>query len=209
MILSRAEIPWSKARNPYDMHRAIWRLFPGEKHESRQAREQPRQGFLFRVEDRRPGRPAQVLVQSKLPPQPDTRLHLVGSREINPRPSPGQRLAFILTANPIKTIKDEQAEAKPGKTRDTCRVPLLKEEAQQAWLAQRLRDAADIEAVAVTTHPPLYFRKDNRGGKIVCATFEGIFRVLDPDALVALLENGIGPAKAFGCGLLLVRRIDS
>jgi CRISPR system Cascade subunit CasE len=30
---------------------------------------------------------------------------------------------------------------------------------------------------------------------------------LDATELVAKLENGIGPAKAFGCGLLLVRRL--
>ena len=47
---------------------------------------------------------------------------------------------------------------------------------------------------------------NSRGGKLVTATFEGVLHVRDPDRLAALLENGIGPAKAFGCGLLLVRR---
>lgn len=209
MILSRAEIPWSEARNPYDMHRAIWRLFPGEAAESRRTPDQPRRGFLFRVEDHRPGRPAQVLIQSRCRPQPEATLNLIGSREINPQPSQGQRLAFILTANPIKTIKDRQTDTKPRKTRDTCRVPLITEETQRSWLIQRLKDVAEVEAVAVTPHPPLYFRKANRGGKILCATFEGLLTVLDPNALVALLENGLGPAKAFGCGLLLVRRATS
>ncbi len=30
---------------------------------------------------------------------------------------------------------------------------------------------------------------------------------MEPTAFVGLLENGIGPAKAFGCGLMLVRRV--
>ncbi|MHB1353416.1 MAG: type I-E CRISPR-associated protein Cas6/Cse3/CasE [Thiobacillus sp.] len=38
-------------------------------------------------------------------------------------------------------------------------------------------------------------------------TFEGILRVEMPEQLASLLENGVGPAKAFGCGLLLVRRL--
>lgn len=42
---------------------------------------------------------------------------------------------------------------------------------------------------------------------VVTVTFEGVLNVIDPDRLVMLLENGIGPAKAFGCGLLLVRRL--
>ncbi|MGA7978862.1 MAG: type I-E CRISPR-associated protein Cas6/Cse3/CasE [Chromatiaceae bacterium] len=40
-------------------------------------------------------------------------------------------------------------------------------------------------------------------------TFEGVLTVRDPHALVRHLENGIGPAKAFGCGLMMVRRIGS
>ncbi|EXJ14560.1 type I-E CRISPR-associated protein Cas6/Cse3/CasE [Imhoffiella purpurea] len=207
MILSRAEIPWSETRNPYDMHRAIWRLFPGEAAESRRTQDQPRQGFLFRVEQHRAGRSAQVLIQSRRMPQPEASMNLIGSREIDPQPSQGQRLAFILTANPIKTIKDRQIDSKPGKTRDTCRVPLITEETQRSWLIQRLKDVAEVEVVSVTPHPPLYFRKANRGGKVLCATFEGLLTVLDPKALVARLENGLGPAKSLGCGLLLVRRI--
>lgn len=34
------------------------------------------------------------------------------------------------------------------------------------------------------------------------ATFEGRMRVTDPDALVRTLLTGLGPAKAYGCGLL-------
>jgi CRISPR system Cascade subunit CasE len=55
--------------------------------------------------------------------------------------------------------------------------------------------------------PPLYFRKGNRGGKLAGVTYDGVLRVTNSGNLVSLLENGIGPAKAFGCGLLLVRRI--
>ena len=30
MFLSRVEIPWEFASNPYNLHRQLWRLFPGE-----------------------------------------------------------------------------------------------------------------------------------------------------------------------------------
>ncbi len=36
---------------------------------------------------------------------------------------------------------------------------------------------------------------------------EGVLQVLDPTLMLSLLENGIGPAKAFGCGMMLVRRV--
>ena len=131
---------------------------------------------------------------------------LIASRELKPQPSSGQRLAFLLTANPVKTIKDAEVGHKPGKTRDTCRVPLIEENQQRAWLARKLDGAAEVEVVSLVPHQPLFFRRGNRAGKLLTLSFKGVLRVQDPARLVALLNNGIGPAKAFGCGLLLVRR---
>jgi CRISPR system Cascade subunit CasE len=76
--------------------------------------------------------------------------------------------------------------------------------------AQTGRDgAAGLEAVAVLPHQPVFFRRGKRAGKLVMVTFEGVLTVQDPDALVRHLENGVGPAKAFGCGMLMVRRSGS
>lgn len=207
MFLSRIEIPWEFARNPYNLHRQLWRLFPGEEKETRSTDEESRQGFLFRIEDNPTGRPARLLVQSRRSPEAATGLVIVGTREIQPRPVVGQRLAFLLTANPVKTITDAQRDAKPGKKSEKCRVPLIKEEDQREWMARKLVNVSEIEAVSILPHAPVYFRKGNRGGKLATVTFDGVLRVSDPARLTELLENGIGPAKGFGCGLLLVRRV--
>lgn len=206
MFISRVEIPWEGVRNPYDMHRRLWRMFPGEERETRSIDEDARQGFLFRVEEQGTGRPARVLVQSRLAPARAEGIDLLGSREFLPTPSTGQRLAFVLTANPVKTIVDAQRESKPGKQSEKCRVPLIKEEEQRQWLARKLTGAAEIESAEILPHPPLYFRKGHRGGKLVICTFEGLLSVVSSEELIGLLNNGIGPAKSFGCGLLLVRR---
>lgn len=206
MILSRAEIPWHQARNPYEHHRILWRLFPDHPAEPRRASGEPRQGFLFRIEDNRPGRPVRILVQSRSHPVPATGVTLIASREIRPHPSSGQRLAFLLTANPVKTITDAQTADKPHKARETCRVPLIKEEDQRNWLARKLAGAAEIDVVNLLPHQPIFFGRGKQAGKLVPLTFEGVLTVREPAALVDLLENGVGPAKAFGCGLMLVRR---
>lgn len=222
MYLSRIELPWEAVRNPYDLHRQVWRLFPSGAHESRVSDETERQGFLFRVEHNPAGCPARLLVQSRHAPMAATGISLVGTREFHPQPGTGMRLAFLLTANPVKTIVDAEAEAKPDKLKrhaekigrhvnqaprqPKSRVPLIKEVEQREWLARKLAGAAILEAASVLPHAPTYFRKGNRGGKLVTVTFEGILNVIDPTRLTSLLENGIGPAKAFGCGLLLVRR---
>lgn len=207
MILSRAELPWSVARNPYEHHRRLWRLFPDQPIEKRQRQEQPRQGFLFRVEDSRPGQPARILLQSSARPTAAEGVRLLASRDLDPQPSVGQRLAFLLTANPVKAIKDTQMLEKPNKRRDTCRVPLITEASQTAWLERKLEGGARMDAVSVLPHPPVFFRRGHRAGKLVTVTFEGLLTVTDPEQLRALLSNGVGPAKAFGCGLLLVRRL--
>ncbi|MCU0835205.1 MAG: type I-E CRISPR-associated protein Cas6/Cse3/CasE [Chromatiaceae bacterium] len=127
---------------------------------------------------------------------------------ICPQPAAGQRLAFLLTANPVRTIKDSEQAEKPAKKRDTCRVPLVREDQQRGWLARKLDGAAEIEALSLLPHPPLFFRRGNRAGKLVTLSYEGILRVQSPERLLELIENGVGPAKAFGCGLLLVRRLS-
>lgn len=176
-------------------------------HETRAKGEEVRQGFLFRVEERGAGRPARLLVQSRCAPVRSEGLLLLGSREIQPAPSAGQRLAFVLTANPVKTITDAERDAKPGKRSEKCRVPLLREEDQRNWLARKLAPATTLENVDVLPHAPVYFRKGKGAGKLVTCTFEGVLRVDEPERLAHLLENGVGPAKGFGCGLLLVRRV--
>lgn len=208
MFISRVEIPWNAARNPYDIHRQIWRLFPGEARESRSTWEEERQGFLFRLEQGAPGRALRALVQSRFAPVAVGDISVLGTRSVDPRPSAGQRLAFLLTANPIKSIADSQRDAKPGKSSDRgVRVPLVDEDAQREWLSRKFEGVAETETLTILPHAPTYFRKGNQAGKLVTATFEGVLRVGDGERLRGLLAKGIGPAKSFGCGLLLVRRI--
>lgn len=209
MFISRVEILWDAARNPYNLHRQLWRLFPGKGREPRKSDAEIRQGFLFRVEEHRPGRTARLLVQSRDAPNAAAGpLGLIATpREFHPQPSAGQRLAFLLTANPIKTIVDAGRAGKPDKKSEKCRVPLIREEAQRDWLVRKLAGAATLEAASILPHAPLYFRKSGQGGKLLTVTFEGVLCVNDSAQFVKLLENGVGPAKAFGCGLLLVRRL--
>jgi CRISPR system Cascade subunit CasE len=70
------------------------------------------------------------------------------------------------------------------------------------------RPAPDVALVARDT---LRFRKHKGGRDIVLATatFQGRLRVTDTDALRAALLNGIGPAKAYGQGLLTLAPLPS
>ena len=87
-------------------------------------------------------------------------------------------------------------------------MPLIKDEQQIQWLHERLNGVATPEAVNVRKLPPIFFYKqrEKRDGKLVPVLFEGLLQVDNPEELVAMLKNGIGPAKGFGCGLMLVKR---
>jgi CRISPR system Cascade subunit CasE len=60
----------------------------------------------------------------------------------------------------------------------------------------------DAMAVVVRDRRTLRFRRGQQTVTLRVATFDGRFRVVDPTALRAALVNGIGRAKAYGCGLM-------
>jgi len=205
MYLSKIHIPWQQAQNPYQLHQALWRLFPGFEDADRE--------FLFRVEQLQKGMGAQVLMQSAMQPQSSEQSPaILAQREYVLNVQNGQRLRFRLRANPIKTIKDSSKGTveKKGKTfTKTVRVPLLHEEQQQAWLERKLQAFAQLETLIVQPEPVLYFRKvkEGRTGKIQTVMFDGVLMVTDAEAFNSQIPKGIGPAKAFGCGLLSLARI--
>lgn len=204
MYLSKIHIPWPQAQNPYQLHQALWRLFPGHEDADRE--------FLFRVEQLQRGVGAHILMQSTIQPQSvDQSPVILNWREYVVNIQNGQRLRFRLRANPIKTIKDSSKGTieKQGKTfTKTVRVPLVHEEQQQAWLERKLQSFAQLESLIVQPEPVLYFRKakEGRSGKIQTVIFDGILTVTNAEVLSQEIRQGIGPAKAFGCGLLSIAR---
>ena len=142
----------------------------------------------------------------------------------------GQTLAFSLRANPTKRI------FKPTKGEDMLkgkRVALLREDEQIDWLvrkgderekgcpggfeilAKKIREQNDeirkILHVNTTQEGKQTGRKSDEKGKHrmtqLTVRFDGLLRITDPDAFRETLVRGIGPAKGFGCGLMLVRRV--
>ncbi len=195
MYLSRIFVSWPKSKNVYTLHQSLWQLFPDRPNEKRD--------FLFRVEQEKTGVGASVLMQSQQEPAADIEsVELKAKRDYSLNLQKGQRLRFLLKANPVKTIKDEKGRKNSKGEIKKCRVPLIKEEEQLQWLARRIEGVATLEEVQISPCLPLYFRKHGQAGKVVPLKFEGVMSVMDSAALSALLENGMGPAKALGCGML-------
>lgn len=116
----------------------------------------------------------------------------------------GQRWAFRLTANPTHSGR-KTADAK-----ETQRFGHLREHEQVEWLVKRagrhgfaLASQGDgLPNVRLHRGQKQTFKRGMGTVTLTTATFDGILQVTDADAFRAALTNGIGHAKAYGCGLL-------
>lgn len=71
------------------------------------------------------------------------------------------------------------------------------------WMwRHKLDGAALVSIVDIEKQLTLNFRKGSKPGKIQPYAFKGVLHVKNPSAFKSLLQQGIGPTKAFGCGML-------
>lgn len=182
--------------DPYDMHRTLVRAFV-------QDSEQTPPRFLWRGEPTSAWGEPVVLVQSEeagqwstLEALPNYLKEAAETLEWQPeaRLRVGERYRFRLFANPTVT-------------RNGKRLGLMAEEAQLAWLArQGVRLGFSVDAALVTGSELLRSRKGDSRISLLRASFEGRLIVDDADVLARAVRTGIGPGKAFGCGLLSLGR---
>ena len=190
-----------EVHDPYQLHRTVMRGFnvPREK-----------ASVLHRL-DVWPHVGLMVLVQSAVEPNWEPLLSVGQGRYLQAavdRPKKidftlpqGGAYRFRLLANP--TIK----KRRDGK-KHSNRIPLVHEKDQIDWLCKKstlhgfhLRqfDISDNERLTDWIH-----RDQSMTHKVTIQTvrYEGVLQVTDADKFNAAWRSGIGPAKAFGCGLL-------
>lgn len=217
LFLSRAFVDYELAfkrglRDAYRWHQAVWEAFPG--------RDGAQRDFLTRLDVQDRG--FQVLILSAVEPvKPDW--CPTGQWETKPIPDSfwtHERYAFQLRANPTKKVVDP---AKPkaigpdgriNRNRNARRVPLLKREDLVAWL-QRKADAGGFRFNPDTlrTHPARkeFFWKPRNGetarampGVVQGVEFCGVLEVTDRERFLQTFRGGVGSAKAFGFGMLVL-----
>lgn len=162
-------------------------------------------GFLFRV-DPMPGGRAVVLVQSAARPDWDyafANAPLLAAeplvREHEPELAEGDFRRFRLRANAVRRLP----AGEPG--RDGPRVPVRTDRIVH-WIERR---SSGFELPEPPTLTPGYVyvnKTGNRGEgrRYRSVLYEGTLRVTDPELLARQIIRGIGPAKAFGFGLLSI-----
>jgi len=167
-------------------------------------------GFLFRVDPLPAGR-AVILVQSAARPDWDYAFHnaryLLAAeprvREHEAELSRGELHRFRLRGNAVRRLPANE----PG--REGPRVPVPPDKLVH-WLERRARGFELPEAPIVTPGYVHVNKTGNRGEgwRYRSVLYEGILRVTDPEALARQIVRGVGPAKAFGFGLLSVAPVN-
>ena len=191
-VLSRLTIPCESAlnerlRTSYDWHRWIWRAFPSEPDK--------RRDFLFRVDVM--GSMIRVLLLSHEKPA------AVGEWKWESKPVSGQFLScpdfrFQVRVNP--TFR---------RSSDHRRIALFSERDLREWLTRKLA-AIGAQLISVDVGSPVVesFTKDGKHGKHVAVDFRGVMSVTDKALFEAGFLQGIGSAKGFGYGLLMLQPIQ-
>ncbi|MEU8624635.1 type I-E CRISPR-associated protein Cas6/Cse3/CasE [Streptomyces sp. NPDC048669] len=130
----------------------------------------------------------------------------------------GDRVDFRTVVNPMRNLRP--APGSPQKTRG-ARVPHTRPEHVKKWFADRLQPAgepsvaptgvvrlgadADAERLALRMLPSVSSPAPHKGLRIARAEIKGMLTVTDPRTFVTALTQGVGHARAYSCGLILVR----
>jgi CRISPR system Cascade subunit CasE len=196
-------------------HRLLWTLFADDLARNRD--------FLWREMDGERLDRLAFLILSARPPEDRLGLfELDPPKPWVPALRPSDRPGYALRANPVVTTRAEERRhgtrhdvvmhrlhAVPGAERGAARPELIAE-AGRAWLAAQgerhgftLLGAPRVDGyvqrcIPREAGPPVRFSTLN---------LEGVLEITDPQAFVAAVLRGFGKAKAWGCGLMLIRRV--
>lgn len=201
----------------YREHQQLWRLFDEDRDAERV--------FLFRREQVQ-GWPRFFMVSDRKPEKTDG-IWNIEPKEYEPKLHSGQQLAFSIRVNPVVThttddgkkhrhdvVMNLKKQTGYQELPSNKRPPLIQlvEQAGIEWLDKRAGKhgfSFDPGAVRVDayTQNRVFKKRSKHPIRYSTLDFTGLLTVTELDTFMTALYNGIGSAKAFGCGLLLIRRL--
>ena len=199
-------------RSRHAGHHLVWSLFADGPHR--------RRDFLWREME-----PGSFLILSARRPEDQHALFDIDEpKPFAPALVAGDRLAFSLHANPVVRRRREPGDRYPVKhdvVMDGLHTLPQAERAPRRLSAMRERGFAWLERQAdkagftvreedVTVDDYQQHRIPRKGRKETMSfsslDFDGLLEVRDPELFLSGIAHGFGAAKAYGCGLMLIRR---
>ena len=198
----------------YMAHQILWDLFPNDGDKKRD--------FLFHKDEK--GGIPQFLLVSETEPVETGGVSVI-SKSYLPKLVKGQKLAFSLVANPVVSRKvegkrnsvkhDVWMNAKKQAKEDggnAASIVQACENASKLWLirqGERCGFSFKETDVLIDGYIQNRFYKGRKAKPIKYSSihYEGLLTVTNTEKFIKMLYLGIGRSKAFGCGLMLIRRI--
>lgn len=204
-------------QDAYLLHQKIWVLVSRDKNQHRD--------FLYRVEYDSYQNIMHIYLLASYQVSSQKNIKVAVSPRYKPQLKTGDRLYFKLRANPIIKRK-ENGKAKEygiimdakhrfkesGKNYQTqLSLDELIYEVGMKWLIRKgEQHGFSVKRFEVTIdNDREYLIKTPAKQAYTLRTldFSGVLTVVDPELFINPLYKGIGPAKGFGCGLMLVKRV--
>jgi CRISPR system Cascade subunit CasE len=229
--LARQILPEDKGDRAHAAHKLVWSAFAGDPDKKRDFLfRELEQGKGISAGG------TSFLVLSPEAPKTDHCLLEIDTKPFAPELRKGDRLGFSLRANPTqqsgkkgdsgKTTRYDVVmhalHATPRDKRGEQR-PTAIMQAGYRWLSERAErsgfrllakgppdvyddEDADHALLRIDGYEQWRFARIGRKGRISVLDFDGILEVTDPALLLSAIASGFGRARAFGCGLMLIRR---
>lgn len=192
-------------------HHLVWSLFADGVDRKRD--------FLWR--EMRPG--VFLILSARQPEDRHGLFEIAEPKPFTPVLEPGDCLRFSLRANPVirrrhpshrRSVKHDVVmdalRAHPKGERAAHRTAIMREQGL-AWLDRQGANAGFTirsDGVATDGYDQHRISRTGSARPMLYATidFDGFLTVRDPAALLRAIAHGFGAAKAYGCGLMLIRR---
>ncbi len=205
--LARLTVPYDIVarkglNNGYEWHCALWDLFPGRAKEKRK--------FLTRIEKKEWEYLIYFLSEYK-PLRPEWcskerwALKEIASSFLN-----HEFYRFDLIANPTRNVEKIGKDGLP--TKNGTRLALLRTEEQRRWIARKGEEGGFMilnkPFLEIGKAQRMIFRQKGRDGCHYSVGFRGVLKATDREKFYKTFQKGIGTAKAFGFGMLMLQPIN-
>lgn len=199
---------WAMTRDPHTLHKAVWNLFAD--HPDR------RRDFLYRLDSER-GRPV-LWTLSERPPRDPEAIWRGESRRLEPVLHAGDRVELAARVNPTicragkrhDVVMDAKRRIGWGEMTPAERPSqgAVVQEALEEWTSRRgAVHGFRLRRLCAEGYRVMRFEKPSgRPVQLGVVDLLATVEVIEPRQFLDLWRRGLGPAKGFGCGLVLLRR---
>lgn len=202
MTLDKAKAAEQKLFGLYAWHDLSWKLFPEKKKDDLR-------DFLTRLDAREREFRFTVLSEGKTRKPEWCPEECWKEREIPEGFYKKERYIFQLLANPTKTLS--RRNPKGNKKKNGSHFAITKPDELRKWIFSKAEQCGFhvLDEPVLEISPPVFnnlYKKDDEG-LLIGVEFKGGLEVVDKTKFMEAVQKGIGRARGFGFGMLVLKPI--